>query len=41
VSCYLDPSISCTSQVGDCHHPSPKGFEWITCDGHTQVCPVL
>ncbi len=41
VSCYLDPTITCTSQVGDCHHPTPKGAEWITCDGVSQICPTL
>ncbi|MES1243168.1 MAG: hypothetical protein ABUT39_16265 [Acidobacteriota bacterium] len=41
ISCYLDPTITCTSQVGDCHHPTVKGLEWINCDGHVQVCPGL
>ena len=41
ISCYLDPTITCTSQTGDCHHPTVKGLEWINCDGVTQVCPSL
>lgn len=41
VSCYFDPSISCTSQSGNCYHPTIKGLEWISCDGHSQVCPGL
>ena len=41
VSCWWDPSISCTSQSGNCHHPFVKGLEWISCDGHSQVCPGL
>jgi hypothetical protein len=39
VSCWLDPTITCTSQAGNCYHPFVKGLEWITCDGATQVCP--
>jgi hypothetical protein len=39
VSCSFDPTITCTSQSGNCHHPFIKGLEWITCDGVTKVCP--
>lgn len=39
VSCWLDPTITCTSQSGNCYHPFIKGLEWITCDGVTKVCP--
>jgi hypothetical protein len=39
VSCWLDPTITCTSQVGDCHHINAKGVEWLTCDGVTYLCP--
>lgn len=41
VSCYLDPTITCTSQTGSCQHPNVKGFEWITCDGVSYACPQL
>lgn len=41
VSCWADATITCSSQVGDCHHASAKGAEWITCDGATQLCPDL
>lgn len=39
VSCWLDPTITCSSQVGSCYHASAKGVEWLTCDGVTYICP--
>jgi hypothetical protein len=40
VTCpFIDPAVSCSSEVGDCHLVNAKGTYLITCDGHTQICP--
>lgn len=39
VSCWWAPSITCTSQAGDCRHQDLKGIEIIRCDGVPHVCP--
>ncbi len=41
VTCWFDPSISCTSQAGDCRHQDLKGTEIIKCDGVVHLCPGI
>jgi hypothetical protein len=40
LTCPYDPTITCTSQSGNCHVSFlPKGGgTLLTCDGHSQVC---
>lgn len=39
VSCWLDPTITCTSATGDCQHLDFKGNEFLQCDGVLYACP--
>jgi hypothetical protein len=39
VSCWTDPSITCTSQAGSCSTGGFWGVYWITCDGVRHRCP--
>jgi hypothetical protein len=39
VSCWTDPSITCTSQAGSCSTGGFWGVYWITCDGVRHMCP--
>jgi opacity protein-like surface antigen len=41
VSCWTDPSITCTSQAGSCSTGGFWGVYWITCDGVRHMCPEL
>jgi hypothetical protein len=39
VSCWTDPTITCTSQTGNCSTGGFWGVYWITCDGVRRMCP--
>jgi hypothetical protein len=39
VSCWTDPTITCTSQAGSCSTGGFWGVYWITCDGVRHMCP--
>lgn len=39
VTCWNDPTITCTSQTGNCTTGGFWGIWWITCDGTYHYCP--
>jgi hypothetical protein len=39
VSCWNDPTITCSSQTGSCSTGGFWGVYWITCNGVRHMCP--
>ena len=39
IACWTDPTITCTSQAGNCSKGGFWGVYWITCDGVRTMCP--